>query len=78
MIDVSEKIYDTVAGFDKVLGGAGSAGRDIQELSGDVRELGERLVTLSSTLDERAEALDQRVGKLPTIIWVSSSSWNYS
>jgi len=36
-----------------------------------VRELGERLDTLSSTLDERAEALDQRGGKLPTIIWVS-------
>ncbi|TDI84023.1 MAG: hypothetical protein E2O74_05765 [Chloroflexi bacterium] len=51
--------------------GAGSDGRDIQELSGDVRELGERLDTLSSTLDERAEALDQRGGKLPTIIWVS-------
>lgn len=36
-----------------------------------MRELGERLDTLSSTLDERAEALDQQGGKLPTIIWVS-------
>jgi len=71
LIEVSGKIYDTAEGFDRVSGELDQTRRELQGLSDEVRDLGERLGILSVTLEKQAAALDQLVDRLPTLIWAS-------
>ncbi|MCI0827440.1 MAG: hypothetical protein J4N76_06740 [Chloroflexi bacterium] len=71
LIEVSGKIYDTAEGFDTVSGELDQTRGELQGLSDEVRDLGERLGTLSATLEKQAMALDQLVERLPTLIWAS-------
>ena len=71
LIEVSGKIYDTAEGFEQVSGELDQTRSELQGLSDEVRYLGERLGTLSVTLEKQATALDQLVDRLPSLIWAS-------